>query len=77
VREAVAHTRRQPGPSRIECWLPVRHAYALVMAEFGFIKKRLKQPIGYSAVPEIRDEVCFLRDPGTAIHYTIGDTDIV
>jgi hypothetical protein len=47
------------------------------MAEFGFIKKRLKQPIGYSAVPEIRDEVCFLRDPGTAIHYTIGDTDIV
>jgi hypothetical protein len=72
----MVETARASAASAIECWLPAHHPYQPLLRREGFLHTRdaaiLFLPLG---APE--DAIQYLDDPLAAVHYTLGDSDLV
>jgi len=75
VAEAVR--RAHEGASEAQCRLPVRHPYRRILREHGFVARRPRSGMMYTAYGPERMELEFLQDPRTPVHLTFGDTDWV
>jgi hypothetical protein len=60
----------------LECWCPTHHPYKSVLLGRGFQSKRTIK-LTYLALRAPRAEVDFLADRKAAIHFQLGDTDLV
>ena len=68
----------EAGVGTVRYWTPARHPYKAMIAEHGFVfKRRRKRYITFLALGTSWDELAFLEDPQTRVHFTIGDLDIV
>ena len=65
------------GTALVGCWLPRRHPYRRSLVRHGFFVTRRDAGVSYHAVDMDPEELRFLEDPQTRVHYTIGDTDLV
>ena len=75
VTAAVADLEKA-GAAAVVCWLPKHHPYRPPLARRGFVAVR---DAGVSYRPEdwSPERLQFLDAPDVAVHYTIGDTDLV
>jgi GNAT superfamily N-acetyltransferase len=60
----------------LECWCPAHHPYRSVLAGRGFRHKRRLKPV-YLALRLPAADLDFLADRKAAIHFQLGDTDLV
>jgi GNAT superfamily N-acetyltransferase len=74
VSDAVRLIREQ-GRAEIHCWLPQTHPYLETVRALGFFDSGRDPSLRYSPAVMGEEELAFLRDPGTRVHATIGDTD--
>jgi hypothetical protein len=74
VRDAAARAQAA-GAGELECWLPARHPYRRALDDAGFLDKR-HQRVAHRALSPGTD-LSFLQEPRSALHFTIGDLDIV
>lgn len=69
---------RDAGAASIRYWTPARHPYKAAIASRGFeFKSRRKRLVTYLPLGSSWEELAFLQDPATRVHFTIGDLDIV
>ncbi len=76
ARRALADLRRA-GVAEVHCWLASRHAYFGPLSALGFSAIKTTQDLTYRPLRAAEDELSFLRDPGTTVHFMAGDTDLV
>jgi hypothetical protein len=77
VAEAVAHYDGE-GVSAVRCWLPMHHPYREVLARHGFSRRRREKTLCWGPLRTPKRELAFLSDdPHAAIHYTMGDGDLI
>ncbi len=77
VRDALARFRAA-GVSAVQWWSPTHHPYKQILARQGFLhKRRRKRELGYRALRASSEELAFLEDPRAAVHFVLGDTDVV
>ena len=65
------------GIHTVECWLPARHPYGETLARYGFVRMKTSPRFMYRGQRASEAELSILRDPATAVHLMIGDTDLV
>jgi hypothetical protein len=76
IRDALDQFRGL-GIGRADCWLPSHHPYRRAFAAAGFVHRRIVGPT-WTPLALPMSELAFLgNDPRAAIHYTLGDTDLV
>jgi ribosomal protein S18 acetylase RimI-like enzyme len=61
----------------VECWLPTRHPYQLLLRELGFVRAERKLRFRYTPVGLSKEQLDPLRRADAALHLTAGDTDLV
>ena len=62
--------------SNVESWLPSHHPYAELFRDSGFTFKNA-MPFTYNPMRTARAYLCFLDEPGAAVHLAAGDLDLV
>jgi hypothetical protein len=60
----------------LECWCQTHHPYKSVFLDRGFLPKRTIK-LTYLALRAPRAEIDFLADRKAAVHFQLGDTDLV
>ena len=75
--EDLAGALEQAGCIDVVCWLPQRHPYRVELYRSGFFDARHCPHITYRPCGASAEELEFLADPATRIHFTLGDTDLV
>jgi len=68
-----AHAARA---ASIDCWLPRRHPYRSLLRREGFLRTA-NRPHFFERIGGADEDVAFLDDPSAAIHFTLGDSDLV
>lgn len=76
IADAV-QTARANGSAAVGCWLPQRHPYRGALSAAGFVALGRTTSLVYRAVSMTDEQLAFLREPDTAIHFTEGDTDFI
>jgi hypothetical protein len=61
----------------ILCWLPSRHPYRPELRRAGFLDVRHMPSVTYRTGAADPEDLDFLAEPETRIHYMLGDTDLV
>jgi hypothetical protein len=73
----VVRTALGAGATALRCWLPARHPYRRVLEGAGFRSSGRVVSHRYQERGLTFDALSALGDPAAAVHYTIGDTDLV
>lgn len=68
---------REAGSEAITCWFPRRHPYRAALHAAGLVALGRETSLVYRAVSMTDEELAFLREPGTSMHLTEGDTDFI
>lgn len=68
---------RASGLSVAECWLPARHPYRLILDRAGFVRRSRRLRMIYKAMRLPEEKLSFLEDRKAAVHFTLGDSDVV
>jgi hypothetical protein len=76
VRTALADIR-EAGIDEVECWLASRHEYFNTLAAAGFSAIKTTKDLTYRPLRAAEQELSFLRDPQSKVHFMAGDTDLV
>ena len=66
----------ESGATTLECWCQTRHPYKDVLLARSFRPKRTIR-LTYLPLRTARAEVEFLASPKAAVHFALGDTDLV
>ncbi len=75
VDDAIAHAVAL-NAGAVEGWCQTHHPYKTVFLDRGFRVKRSVK-LTYLALRTPRAEIDFLASPGAAVHFQLGDTDLV
>jgi GNAT superfamily N-acetyltransferase len=68
---------RQASVRTVECWLFGNHPYVPALQRAGFLGRRKKAQPTYEAVGIPEEQVSFLGDSGSVVHFTVGEMDYV
>jgi hypothetical protein len=75
VDDAIAYAMREQATA-LDCWLPDQHPYRGALIDRGFRHKRRLKPV-YLPLRLPPGDLAFLADRNAAVHFVLGDTDLV
>jgi hypothetical protein len=78
IGAALRHLR-EAGVSLAVAWLPERHTYHPVLRRHGFLVRPTRtRELAYNILGDrCEEDLAFLSEPGTRVHITAGDQDVI